>query len=91
MSQLVFKNIGSEANFEIGDASGYRFNVRCTFDEETGWTARVQVTNFGMKTSEAAIDGLVPPLEHLLRMLNERSFSQGGPKNESSRFQIGIS
>jgi len=71
MSQLEFKVTSTEASYQIGDASGYRFEIRAHLDDEFGWHASVTINTFGMKTSYAAIGELIPSAEKLAEMLKE--------------------
>ncbi len=49
-----------------GPQSGYEFTVYCSKDDEyNSWSASVTITDWGFKTSEAAVEGLVPALRNL--------------------------
>lgn len=59
--------------FVLRDESGYRFDVVAVYDSETGWSACVTFTAEGFKTDQAAIDHLVPAVEHFLQLLKGTS------------------
>lgn len=60
----------TEQRYELYDESGYVFEVVATFDPEWGWAASVVMTKRGMRTAEAAIEGLGSLAAQFLRMLN---------------------
>lgn len=59
--------------FVLRDESGYRFDVVAVHDPEAGWSACVTFTTDGLKTDEAALDHLVPAVEHFLRLMKGTS------------------
>lgn len=61
--------VATRKEFVLCDESGYRFDVVAVHDPELGWSASVTFTADGFKTDKAAVDHLVPAVEHFLRRM----------------------
>ena len=57
--------------YTVGDESGYKFDVRASYDSEWGWSGGVSFSSFGMKTPESAIQQLRTAAQQFLRMTDE--------------------
>ena len=56
--------------YELSGDDGYKFTIYCSKDNEfNAWSASVNITTWGTKTPEAAIENLVPALKNLLEKL----------------------
>jgi len=69
---LELKPVSFQHVYEIeGDLQSY--TVYCAKDNEfNSWSASVTVQDWGYTTPEAAIEGLVPALESLLKKIKEK-------------------
>lgn len=67
----MIKLESTQLQYELTHPSGYMFKVTAVWDEEFGWTAHVTMTNSGLKTAEAAVEGLSYPAKFFLKALEE--------------------
>jgi hypothetical protein len=65
--------------FEVYDESGYRFRVVAEYDPESGWSASVVLSTFGINEANASIQHLREPLRRLLQLLDEEAMPAPAP------------
>jgi len=72
---MPFELKATRKEFELVDASGYRFRIvaeQATEGDRIGaWSATLTIKSSGFVSDEAAINFLRAPAQHFLRMLGE--------------------
>lgn len=64
----------SQHVYELSDGeTGYKYTVYVTKDTEYGaWSATVNISNWGNKTPDGAVEALTPALQHLVSAIQRK-------------------
>ena len=67
-------------DYHFTDESGYRFDVAAALDDEWGWSASVTLSVHGIKTAEGAVEYLLHPARHFIRMVDDARTDAAQPE-----------